>query len=222
MTHSGSVLIWLDWNSRQRWEYPFTNKAGVCQVLSLSIGWPFIEPSPCAANFHSTLWEAAAVSIPSVRTTVPRHLQWRVALTSTDELPRHPFRAHSSNLTLFRIPIPGHSRLATSVPLPTRPSFPGSQHNHRPHTRRIHSKMTEILDGDEEQRPSPGAYSSLVRHAHNLCRAHCSFPRLQPNLVSIFHPVLDIAPDCPVPASIRPYKFASHQGVVHFLPRLAP
>jgi len=76
----------------------------------------------------------------------------------------HPF----FESVLFPI-LPGHCGLATSIPLPTRPSFFGQPSPPWAHTKCILSKMTETLDGEEDRRISPGAYSSPVRRAHSLC-----------------------------------------------------
>ena len=66
------------------------------------------------------------------------------------------------------------------------------------------SKMTETLDGGEDQRRFFRPQS--VMPISWTARAHCSFLHLQPNLASMFHPILHVAPACPragLPTSVQ-------------------
>jgi len=105
---------------------------------------------------------------------------------------------HSSGHVLFRIPIHSHRELATSLPLPTRPSLSGSNYHRGPYTKRILSEMTEILDGEADQQISPGADSSPVRHAHSLC---CSCSLLVSSLTAQLGLYVPFCTPCPSSSS---------------------
>jgi len=83
-----------------------------------------------------------------------------------------PIRVHSLNQVLFRIPISGHRRLATSIPLPTLPSLFGSHHHHRtvgptpsaysPKQRRFWTMKKTIKYLQAHIRPSPSCSLTVL------------------------------------------------------------
>ena len=83
--------------------------------------------------------------------------------------------------------------------------------------------MAGYLDGEEDQRISPGTYSSPVRPVLLVltARAHYSFLRLQLNSVSIIYPVLHVGPACSHTSTVvqtrpsHPHLMVAYASVVH-------